>query len=192
MAKWKPTRSAGRSSPKPIRQASLGFLMGLILGVGVTYYHFPPSPPAVSLSPDFKGKREYPVVRVVDGDTVILLVEGKEERVRLLGVDTPESVKPHSSDQPGGPEASLFLKNLLEGEKVWLEEDPKAETKDRFGRRLAYLYRSPDGLFVNLEIIRQGYGEVYDKSQFSQRDLFLSYESQARKAGKGIWAKGRE
>jgi len=124
----------------------------------------------------------------VDGDTVVLMVEGKAEKVRLIGVDTPETVKPNSPVQAYGPEASRFTKNLLAGESVYLEYDPsEAGEKDRFGRELAYLYRAPDGLFVNLELVRQGYAKVYRKVNFKYRDQFEQTEAVAQQNHKGLW-----
>ncbi len=129
---------------------------------------------------------EASVVRVVDGDTVILSIEGKEYRTRLIGVDTPETVHPSKPVEEFGKEASAFLKNLLTGEKVWLEYET-GNREDRYGRLLAYLYRQPDGLFVNLEIVRQGYGHAYTQYPFQHMETFRSYERKAREAGKGLW-----
>ncbi len=96
------------------------------------------------------------VVRVVDGDTVIVRVHGEDETVRLIGIDTPETKHPTKPVQCFGPEASAFTKQLLpEGTRVRLERD--VEARDHFGRLLAYVYRSDDGLFVNLELARLGY-----------------------------------
>ncbi|MCK5381442.1 MAG: thermonuclease family protein, partial [Candidatus Latescibacteria bacterium] len=90
--------------------------------------------------------------------------------------------------QPYGREASCFLKNLLLGEEVYIEQRGKADEFDRYGRLLAYLYRAPDGLFVNLEIVRQGYGHAYTRFPFQYMDLFRFYERKARECEKGLWA----
>src|SRR4051795_12968358 len=97
------------------------------------------------------------VVRVVDGDTIRVRVGGTEERVRYIGVDTPETVKPGTPVQCFGKAASAFNARLVRARTVRLEFD--AERRDRYGRLLAYVYREPDGLFVNAELVRRGYAQ---------------------------------
>lgn len=134
---------------------------------------------------DFSGDTAYPVLKVVDGDTVKIDYQGKKTSVRLIGVDTPETVHPSKPVEVYGKEASNFTRNLLLGESVYLRFD--GEQTDRFGRLLAYLYRAPDGLFVNLEIVRQGYGPVDTRFPFKHVALFRHYETQARAAEKGLY-----
>ena len=134
---------------------------------------------------DFSGDTAYPVLSIVDGDTVKIGYQGKKTSVRLIGVDTPETVHPSKPVEVYGTEASNFTRNLLLGESVYLRFD--VEQTDRFGRLLAYLYRAPDGLFVNLEIVRQGYGPVDTRFPFKHIALFRHYETQARAAGKGLY-----
>lgn len=131
---------------------------------------------------DFSNDTAYPVVAVVDGDTIKIQYQGKQVSVRLIGVDTPETV--HSS----GKEVSTFTKNLLLEEHVYLRPDIGANEKDRYGRLLSYVYRAPDGLFVNLEIVRQGYGHVYTQFPFKWMELFQHYATHAQKVGKGLHA----
>ena len=100
------------------------------------------------------------VERVVDGDTIIVQGVG---RVRLIGVDTPETVHPRRPVECFGKEASAFTKRLLHGQRVRLEYDQ--ERTDRYGRTLAYVYLS-SGTFANAEIIRQGYGHAYTRFPF--------------------------
>lgn len=135
---------------------------------------------------DFKDQKAYRVVRTVDGDTVVVNIDGKETKVRLIGVDTPETVDPRKPVEHYGKQASQFTRNLLKGESVYLEYD---QTKtDKYGRTLAYLYRAPDGLFVNLEIVRQGYGHAYTKYPFKYMKLFEKWGKDARENGRGLWA----
>jgi len=136
---------------------------------------------------DFTKATAYTVERIVDGDTVVLSIDGKSVKVRLVGVDTPETVHPNKPVQRYGREASRFLKNLLDGEKVYIEWKPDEKT-DKYGRALLYLWRAPDGLFVNLEIVRQGYGHAYTKFPFKHMALFKHYEKKAREAKRGLWA----
>jgi micrococcal nuclease len=134
---------------------------------------------------DFSNDIAYSVLRVIDGDTVEIEYEGRPTTVRLIGVDTPETVHPQRAVEAFGKEAFAFTRNLLLGEEVWLRFD--TNKVDKYGRLLAYLYRVPDGLFVNLEIVRQGYGHVYTGFPFRHMDLFKYYEARARDIGKGLW-----
>ena len=121
------------------------------------------------------------VERVVDGDTIIVSGVG---RVRLIGVDTPESVDPRRPVEFFGKEAGAFTRRLVDGKRVRLEYD--WERTDRYGRTLAYVYL-PDGTFVNAEIIRQGYGHAYTRFPFEHLDRFRQFEREARQAGRGLW-----
>lgn len=124
----------------------------------------------------------YKVQRVVDGDTVILENLG---RVRLIGVDTPETKDPRKPVQYFGKEASQFLTDLLSNRHVRVEYDQNKI--DKFKRTLAYLYLE-DGTFINAEIIKQGYGHAYTRFPFRHLEDFRKYEKQARKARVGLWA----
>jgi micrococcal nuclease len=147
-----------------------------------------PSSDGKYIQKDFKGKTAYKVIRAVDGDTVVLLIDGQETKVRLVGVDTPETVHPFKPVEAYGKEASRFTTNLLKGESVYLEYDQGQGKLDRYGRTLAYLYRAPDGLFINLELVRQGYGFAYTKYPFQYMELFRFYERKARESEKGLWS----
>ncbi|CCQ94867.1 Micrococcal nuclease-like nuclease [[Clostridium] ultunense Esp] len=122
------------------------------------------------------------VKRVVDGDT---FETATGEKVRLIGVDTPESVKPDSPVEPYGKEASHFTKKKLEGKKVRLEYD--VSLKDKYGRTLAYVYL-PDGTFYNELLLAEGYAQVLTvPPNVKYADHFLEVERKAREAGKGLW-----
>ena len=128
------------------------------------------------------------VVKVVDGDTVVVLLDDRRTTVRLIGVDTPETRHPEKTVQPYGPEAARFAENLLKGESVYLDYEPGASRTNKYGHTLAYVYRAPDGLFVNLEIVRQGYGRAYMQYPFQHMEWFRFYERTAREAKKGLWS----
>lgn len=121
------------------------------------------------------------VMKVVDGDT-LKLSDG--QTVRLIGVDTPETVHPTKPVQYFGKEASAFTKQIAEGKTVTLEFDQ--QRVDKYGRTLAYVYL-PDGRMVNAEIIKQGYGFAYVKYPFQRMEEFRSYEREAQEAGRGLW-----
>jgi micrococcal nuclease len=127
-----------------------------------------------------------PVVRVVDGDTIIVRLHGAKERVRLIGIDTPESVKPGTPVQCYAKAASRETHALLDGRSVRLVAD--VEARDRYGRLLAYIYRRPDGLFVNAELARRGYARqltIPPNVRFADR--FGALVREARNAGRGLW-----
>ncbi len=127
------------------------------------------------------------VTHLVDGDTLDVEIGGTEERVRLIGVDTPESVAPERPVQCYGAEASAFLESLVpEGTEVRLERD--VEPRDQFGRLLAYVYRADDDLLVNLELVAQGYADAvtYGDNEALYPTL-VAAEAEARDAGRGLW-----
>lgn len=129
-----------------------------------------------------------PVLRVVDGDTVVVRLNARETTIRLVGVDTPETVHPNKPVEAFGKQASAFTHELLDGRTVRVVFPPDHERQDRYGRTLAYLYRQPDGLFVNLEIVKQGYGHAYTRFPFDQMEAFRAAEGEARAARRGLWA----
>ena len=141
---------------------------------------------------DFSNDTAYPVVAVVDGDTIKIQYQGRRVSVRLIGVDTPETVHPTKPVEAFGKEASNFTKNLLLGEHVYLRSDTGTNETDKYGRLLSYVYRAPDGLFVNLEIVRQGYGHAYTQYPFKLMELFRHYGNHARNVGKGLYAAGSQ
>lgn len=137
-------------------------------------------------------KREdiYTVTRVVDGDTFVAEKDGTSVRVRLVGVDTPESVHPDKEVEHYALEASDFLKETLMGEEVYFTFDQNnAATNhiDRYGRLLAYAHRVRDGLLINTHLIKEGYGYAYLKYPFEHVEEYLDYQRGAREAGKGLW-----
>ena len=122
------------------------------------------------------------VDRVVDGDTLVV----GEERVRLIGVDTPESVKPGTPVECFAKKASAFTAQLVEGKRVRLVTD--VEARDRYDRLLAYVYRRSDGLFVNAELVRRGYATaltIPPNVKYAKRLAALARK--AREEGRGLW-----
>lgn len=128
------------------------------------------------------------VERVVDGDTLVVVVEGAEERVRLIGMNTPESVDRRRPVMCFGKEASAHLDELVPaGTPVRLERD--VEVRDRYDRLLAYLYRASDGLFVNLAMVTDGYAQQYTfPPNVAHTEAFGRAERQARADGTGLWS----
>lgn len=125
-------------------------------------------------------------VRVINGNTIVL--DGNE-KVRLIGVDTPETKDPRESVQYFSQEAYKFTKSLVEGKKVRLGFDQTR--KDKSGRTVAYVYLE-DGTFLNAEIIKQGYGFTYTKYPFKYLEEFRQYEKEARESKRGLWSPKEE
>ncbi len=128
------------------------------------------------------------VVRVVDGDTIVADISGKSEKIRMIGFNTPESVDPRKPVECFGKEASARMKELLPPHTpIRLERD--AESRDVYGRLLAYVYRSSDSMFVNLEMVSEGYAHVLSIApNTTYADRFRSAERVARDATRGLWA----
>lgn len=128
----------------------------------------------------------YKVVRFDDGDTIVVDMDGHNETIRFIGVDTPEVKDPRKPVQCFGKSASQFTKNLIGNQSVRLEADPTNTNRDRYNRLLRYVYL-PDGRLVNAEIIKQGYGFAYTSFPFTKKEEFKKYESQARNENRGLW-----
>jgi micrococcal nuclease len=128
------------------------------------------------------------VERVVDGDTLVVDTDGVSERVRLIGINTPESVDRNRPVMCFGKEASKHLADLLPaGTPVRLERD--VEPRDRYDRLLAYVYRAADGEFVNLTMVTDGYAQQYTfPPNITHTEQFGSAERAAREAGTGLWS----
>jgi len=135
----------------------------------------------ILLSSFLYGQDVARVKRVIDGDTLLL---ANDERVRLIGVDTPETKHPQKPVEHFGKEAYLFTKSMVEGKEVRLEYDQ--QRRDKYGRLLAYVYLM-DGTFLNAEIIKQGYGFAYTRFPFKYLEEFRRYEREARENRKGLW-----
>ena len=137
----------------------------------------------------------YEVVRVDhETMTVVLNVEGDETPVRMIGL-APIGFQAGDDTDPRVARAreqakrihGLFLQNLLSGETVYVVYDEQLEEEDDDGNVVAYLYRAPDGLLVNMEAIRQGFGAVDTRYEFDEKDSFVYYQAKAREHQKGIW-----
>jgi micrococcal nuclease len=126
------------------------------------------------------------VLRVIDGDTIAVRLDGRTERVRYIGIDTPESVKPGTPVQCFAKRASAANAALVAGRSVRLVGD--AEQRDRYGRVLAYVYREPDGAFVNAQLVREGYARTLTiaPNVAHAREL-ADLARAARQAHRGLW-----
>lgn len=128
----------------------------------------------------------YTILKFDDGDTIQVDMNGKPEKIRFIGVDTPETHDPRKAVQCYGQAASEFTKQLIGNNQVRLEADPLNTNRDRYDRLLRYVYL-PNGTLVNAEIIKQGYGFAYTGFPFSKIEEFKAYQQQARDSNAGLW-----
>lgn len=128
----------------------------------------------------------YRISQFNDGDTITVEMAGKSEKIRMIGVDTPETEDPRKPVQCYGKAASAFTRQLIGDQPVRLEADPLNTNRDRYNRLLRYVYL-PDGRMVNAEIIRQGYGFAYISFPFTKIDEFKQYQTTARDENRGLW-----
>ena len=158
---------------------SLSFLFSLIV-VGIIFYYFVYNNPDFGFVGNNADRESVFVKRVIDGDTYLL---HNGDKVRLLGVDTPEKYDSEKLDEDAdrtgqdkktikklGKLSSNYVKDLIEGKKVFLEK--------------VYL---EDGSLANAKIIQDGYGQVYEKYPVSKTDEFRKYQREARIQNKGLW-----
>jgi micrococcal nuclease len=155
---------------------------------------------ATSAEADISRMLPAEVVRHIDGDTVVVRIAHPppelqtQETIRMIGVDTPETVHPNKPTQPFGPEASAFTKEQLLGKQVYLAFD--WDLRDRYGRLLAYLYIIEEiekreearvGTCFNTRLIREGYAYAYRYFAFQFMEEFTDLEQAAREAKRGLW-----
>lgn len=137
----------------------------------------------------------YPVVKIVDGDTIVVDIAGVNTTVRLIGLDTPETVDPRKTVQCFGAEASAEMKKILSNHYVRLELDPSQGEKDKYGRLLAYVFAPasvrPEGILLNRYMIAEGNGHEYTYNiPYRYQADFKAAEDEARTQKKGLWADG--
>jgi micrococcal nuclease len=132
---------------------------------------------------------EYRVEEFYDGDTIGVDMNGKLERIRMIGVDTPETHHPKKPVQCFGKAASEFTRRIVsdQGSAVRLEADPLSSNRDRYDRLLRYVYLR-DGTLLNQRIIEEGYGFAYTQFIFSKSDAFRASQKAAQDANRGLWA----
>ena len=132
----------------------------------------------------------YKVVKVVDGDTVAVGINNNKETIRLIGINTPETVDPRKPVECFGIEASNKAKEILTGKSVKLEADSIVGERDKYGRLLRYIFLE-DGINFNKMMISEGYAYEYTyDSSYKYQDEFKQAEKEAREAEKGLWADG--
>jgi len=151
------------------------FLFGAILFFFLLGYHL-----ACSFSQPFR------VLKVIDGDTIVVQIGFKKETVRLLGVDTPEVKSPYTEEECFGKEASSKTRHLLLKQRVYLLKDKNAPDRDKYGRLLRYVFLE-NGKFVNAELIEEGYAFLYILEPIEFGDYFRYLEEKAKEQRIGLW-----
>ncbi|MCX6163463.1 MAG: thermonuclease family protein [Ignavibacteriae bacterium] len=174
----------------------LSTITSLVILLGAVVYYYINNSSSTDTKKTDNTKEIFIVKRVVDGDTFEL---SNGEKVRLLGIDTPEKYESKKLDKDVeatgqdkktikklGKLASDYVKNFVEGKKVILEREPNYDDKDRYGRLLRWIYLE-DGTFVNGKIVRDGYAQVYEKFPVSKLDELRKYQKEARDNNRGLW-----
>lgn len=128
----------------------------------------------------------YSVTHFVDGDTIVVSMNGKDEKVRFVGVDTPETHKPNTPVQCYGPAASAYTKTTIGTQKVRLVSDSLSSDRDRYNRLLRYVYL-PDGSNLNEKLIQTGHAFYYPYFPFTKSEQFLADQDKAMAAHLGLW-----
>ena len=138
---------------------------------------------------DIRKSPTYQVLRVTDGDTIHINYNGKNEKVRLIGLDTPETKDPRKPIQCFGREATAKMTELAENKNIRLEFDKTQGERDKYGRLLAFVY-SEDSKNLAYEMIRQGYGNeyTYNSNPYKYQNEFKEAARKAREENKGLWA----
>lgn len=138
---------------------------------------------------DIRKSPTYQVLRVTDGDTIHINYNGKNEKVRLIGLDTPETKDPRKPIQCFGREATAKMTELAENKNIRLEFDKTQGERDKYGRLLAFVY-SENSKNLAYEMIRQGYGNeyTYNSNPYKYQNEFKEAARKAREENKGLWA----
>lgn len=188
-------RSRRRSLPPTIRlprrwrRGGLGALLLILLSACLAYERST-TPEKASSDHEKYHDRSFRVVHVVDGDTLHLDVpDGRHDatRVRLWGVDTPETGHGNTPEMYFGPQAKAFAQETLEGRTVHVLLAEK-RTRDKYDRLLAYVYVERGGVMFNELLLEEGYAYADRRFPHHYREAFAAVEARARRAGKGLWA----
>ncbi len=175
------------------------FILGVLLILAVTFFvsnkYFGPKVFVVGdsfVAPTDENNMERVVVsRVVDGDTIKIKIGDTEDTVRLIGINTPESVDPRKTVECFGKEASSRMREIAEGKEALLVKDPTQTERDKYHRLLAYVYLA-DGTLLNQKMIEDGYAFEYTYiTPYEFQTEFKDAEKNAREKELGLWDKSK-
>jgi micrococcal nuclease len=171
--------------PVRYRHGWLGFLLSLIT-VLLIFAGQAGWLKTTGQSLDSNQPGSYRVTHFVDGDTIAVDMNGHDEKIRFIGVDTPETHKPNTPVQCYGPAAAAFTKNSIGNQRVRLVADELSSNRDRYNRLLRYVYLA-DGRLLNEMLISGGYGFYYPYFPFTKSQEFNSAELTAQTHKAGLW-----
>lgn len=166
-----------------MNKITTGILVVIVAIIVLSIQYMTDSGPFKASSGQTNGET-YKVLRVIDGDTIIVDKDGEQTRVRLIGVDTPETVKPNTPVQPYGKAASNYTKQHLTNQNVRLEYD--REEKDRYGRTLAYVWLGNE--MYNEKIVKEGLARAkFYRPNDKYQIRIEQAQKEAQKQQKNIW-----
>jgi micrococcal nuclease len=164
-----------------------GLVFAIILLIGIIISRFTHAPTTPPPGPALVSQL-YPVTHIIDGDTITITKDGAEEKVRLLGIDSPEVDTSRGPVECFGQEASEKTASLLTGQSVSLEIDPTQAQRDKYGRLLAYVYTA-DGTLINKILVEGGYAKEYTyDTPYTYKADFKAAEKTAQAGGRGLWS----
>ena len=168
------------------------FILLILIGLGIFAYMYPTSTPIAQSqqtqhTPNKFSLKTGAVTHITDGDTFDIMIDGNKSRVRMLGINTPESVDPRRPVECFGREASNYLKGLIDNKQVRLEQDPDKTDTDEYGRLLRYVFLGDTN--INEQMIRDGYAYeyTYKSEKYMYQNQFKQAEKFARENKLGLW-----
>ncbi len=178
-------------SPQVVKAKNLYLTIGIIIVIIAGLFELNPADDIslglATTTPNTVGIY-YKVSKITDGDTLHVIIEGQDETVRLIGINTPETVDPRRTVECFGKEASERMKEIAKGKIVRLEYDQSQSLRDTYGRLLAYVYLE-DGQMVNRKMIAEGYAYEYTYlAPYMYQSEFRQLQSLAQSAKRGLWA----
>jgi micrococcal nuclease len=182
---------SGHIDEKILKTRNLYLTLGIILVLVSSFFQFKTTD-IINLglpitTPNTVGVF-YKVSKVTDGDTIHVIIAGQDETVRLIGINTPETVDPRRAVECFGKEASDRMKELAKGQIVRLEYDDTQSLRDTYGRLLAYVYLE-DGQMINRKMIAEGYAYEYTyMTPYKYQKEFRQLQTLAQSAKRGLWA----
>jgi micrococcal nuclease len=186
-------QSAGTDKKKSFKNRLIFIILALIVLLAlVLFMKLYLDRPGKIIKGDVELDGPYKVQKVVDGDTFYIKKDGSDVKVRLIGVDAPESVAPSASGKENTKEgeiAASYLKDLIDGKNVYLEYD--LNKYDQYGRLLAYVYKSDQETMVQRVLLSEGFAMVVTyQPNVKYADEFVELQRKARSAGRGFWGTG--
>lgn len=168
------------------RRSNLLIALSILVLLGLAYFFI--EKPKDSLK-EAESRGIYVVENVVDGDTIEIKRQGRIEKVRMIGIDTPETLDPRKPVQCFGKEASDFSKRLMGRSSVRIEFDPIVGERDKYNRLLAYVWLE-NGDMVNAALVREGYAHeyTYRSQDYKYQSEFKQAQAQAKSESRGLWS----